>query len=160
MLHFFFQTYLFYLVCSPRLGGQKRSCWKRLRHEDRWLWLPSKYLQEWLIWEDKQWCFANEVDGDRIIVFEGVLREKWCVSTNDIVRFQKISVLPPSPHGRNRIFQRGGGVNLPNFPVGRGEVTIGKYFLRVLVTRNRVTKKKHKNLPRQFICEYIKHDES
>ena len=26
--------------------------------------------------------------------------------------------------------------------------------------RKRVTKKKHKNLPRQFICEDIKHDES
>ena len=30
-----FKTYLFCLVCSPRLGGQKRPCWKRLRHEDR-----------------------------------------------------------------------------------------------------------------------------
>ena len=39
-------------------------------------------------------------------------------------------------------------------------VTIGKYFHRVLVTCKRVTKKKHKNLPRQFICEDIKHDES
>ena len=66
----------------------------------------------------------------------------------------------PTPHGRDRIFQGGGaGINLPNFPVGRG-VTIGKYFQRVLVTRKRVTKKKHKNLPRQFICEDIKHDES
>ena len=46
------------------------------------------------------------------------------------------------------IFQWGGGIN------------IGKYFQRVLVTRKRVTKKKHKNLPRQFICEDIKHDES
>ena len=27
---------------------------------------------------------------------------------------------PPPPHGRDRIFQGGGGVNLPNFPVGRG----------------------------------------
>ena len=59
-------------------------------------------------------------------------------------------------------FSRGGrGVNLPNFRVGRGGgVTIGKYFQRVLVTRKRVTKKKHKNLLRQFICENIKHDES
>ena len=79
-----FKTYLFCLVCSPRLGGQKRPCWKRLRHEDRWLWSCSRYLQEWIICEDEQWCFANEVDGDRIIVFEGVLREKWCVSTNNI----------------------------------------------------------------------------
>ena len=80
----FFKTYLFYLVCSPRLGSQKHSCWRRLRHEDRWLWPRSRYLQEWIICADEQWCFANEVDGDRIIVFEGVLREKWCVSTNNI----------------------------------------------------------------------------
>ena len=56
----------------------------------------------------------------------------------------------PPPHGRDRIFQGEGGVNLPNFPVGSGEggggVTIGKYFQRVLVTRERVTKKKHNNL--------------
>ena len=78
--------------------------------------------------------------------------------------FEKISISPPS-HGRDRIFQGEGGVNLPNFPVGSGEggggkVTIGKYFQRVLVTGERVTKKKHKNLPQQFICEDIKHDES
>ena len=72
-----------HLVCSPGLGGQKRSCWRRLRHEDRWLWFRSRYLQEWLICDDEQWCFANEVDGYRIIVFEGVLREKWCVSTSN-----------------------------------------------------------------------------
>ena len=46
------------------------------------------------------------------------------------------------------------------FSSGEGGVTIGKYFQRVLVTCKRVTKKKHKNLPRQFICEDIKHDES
>ena len=60
-------------------------------------------------------------------------------------------------------FSRGEGrVNLPNFPVGRGGggVTLGKYFQSVLVTRKGVTKKKHKNLPRQFICEDIKHDKS
>ena len=77
------------------------------------------------------------------------------------VWFEKISISPPPPtHGRDRIFQEEGGVNLPNFPVGSGGVTIGKYFQRVLVTRERVTKKKHKNLPQQFICEDIKHDES
>ena len=32
--------------------------------------------------------------------------------------------------------------------------------LRVLVTRKRVTKKKHKNLPQQIIYEDLKHDES
>ena len=69
----------------------------------------------------------------------------------------------PPPHGRDRIFQGEGGVNLPNFPVGSGGgggVPIGKYFQRVVVTRKRVTKKKHNNSPRQFICEDIKHDES
>ena len=65
----------------------------------------------------------------------------------------------PYPPRKGSDFPGGGGVNLPNFPVGRG-VTIGKYFQRVLVTRKRVTKKKHKNLPRQFICEDMKHDES
>ena len=66
-----------------------------------------------------------------------------------------------TPPQRGLDFPGGRGVNLPNFPVGRGGgVTIGKYFQRVLVTRKRVTKKKHKNLPRQFICEDIKHDES
>ena len=28
---------------------------------------------------------------------------------------------PPPSHGRDRIFQGEGGVNLPNFPVGSGE---------------------------------------
>ena len=46
------------------------------------------------------------------------------------------------------IFQWGGGV------------TRGKYFQRVLVTHKRVTKNEHKNLPGQFICEHIKHNES
>ena len=68
---------------------------------------------------------------------------------------------PYHPHGRDWIFQagRGGGaaVNLPNFPVGRG----GHHReMRVLVMRNRVTKKKHKNLQQQFICEDIKHNKS
>ena len=52
--------------------------------------------------------------------------------------------------------------NLPNFPVdsgGGGGVTIDKYFQRALVTRKIVKNKKHKNQPRQFICEDIKHDE-
>jgi len=66
---------------------------------------------------------------------------------------------PYHPHGRDWIFQagRGWGDNLPNFPVGRG----GHHReMRVLVMHKRVTKKKHKNLPQQFICEDIKHDES
>ena len=68
---------------------------------------------------------------------------------------------PTPPHGKDRIFQRGReGVNLPKFPVGRGGITIGKYFQRVLVTCNTVAKKKNKKLQRQFICEDIKHDES
>ena len=50
-------------------------------------------------------------------------------------------------------FSRGGGeLNLPNFPVERG-CTIGKYFQRVIVMRKRVTKKKHKNLPQQFVTK-------
>ena len=73
-----------------------------------------------------------------------------------IMWFQKISI--PPPHGRDRNFPGGRGVNLPNFPVRRGGVTIGKYFQRVLVTHKRVTKKKHKNLPRQYICEDIMTD--
>ena len=44
---------------------------------------------------------------------------------------------------------------MPNFP-GRRGCTIGKYFQWVLVERMRVTRKKHKNLPRQFIFEDIK----
>ena len=56
--------------------------------------------------------------------------------------FQKISIPPPPTEGIG--FSMGeGGVNFPNFPVGRG-VTRGKYFQRVLVTRLRVTKKKQK----------------
>ena len=61
------------------------------------------------------------------------------IQTIWIVWFQKISIPPP----------RKGS----DFPAGR--VTIGKYFQTVFVTRKRVSKKKHKNLPRQFICEDI-----
>ena len=53
----------------------------------------------------------------------------------------------------------GGGSICLIFQWRGGRVTIGKYFLRVLVTRKRVTKEKYKNQPRQFICEDIKHDE-
>ena len=60
---------------------------------------------------------------------------------------------PPPPQRKGSDFPGGRGVNFPNFPVG-------KYFQRVLVTRKRVTKKKHRNLRRQFICKDIKHDES
>ena len=82
----------------------------------------------------------------------------WFFPINFIVWFQKISISPPR---KGSDFPGGGGVDLPNFSLGRGGgVTIGKYFQRVPVTRKRVTKEKHKNLPRQFICEDIKHDES
>ena len=67
---------------------------------------------------------------------------------------------PPPPPTEGIGFSRGEGVNLPNFPEGRGGGQQGKYFQRVLVTRKRVTRKKHKNLPWQFICEDIKHEES
>ena len=77
------------------------------------------------------------------------------------VWFEKISISPPPTEGIG--FSRGKGASIClNFQweAGGGGVTIGKYFQRVLVTRERVTKKKHKNLPQQFICEDIKHDES
>ena len=35
---------------------------------------------------------------------------------------------PYHPQGRDRIFQGGGGVNLPNFPVGRGGVLHREIF--------------------------------
>ena len=66
---------------------------------------------------------------------------------------------PYPPPRKGSDFPGGGGSICLIFQWGGG-VTIGKYFQRVLVTRKRVTKKKHKNLPRQFICEDIKHDES
>ena len=66
---------------------------------------------------------------------------------------------PPPTEGIGFSRGEGGGSICLIFQWGGG-VTIGKYFQRVLVTRKRVTKKKHKNLPRQFICEDIKHDES
>ena len=87
-----------------------------------------------------------------------------CVYTRDkicIVWFQKISIpLPPPPATEGFGFSRGeGGSICPIFQWGGG-VTIGKYFQRVLVMRKRVTKKKHKKLPQQLICEDMKHDES
>ena len=83
------------------------------------------------------------------------------------VWFEKISISPPPPTEGIR-FSRGKGASIclifqweaGGGGGGGGGVTIGKYFQRVLVTRERVTKKKHKNLPQQFICEDIKHDES
>ena len=71
--------------------------------------------------------------------------------------FQKISIPPPQ---KGSHFSGGRGASICLIFQWGGGVTIGKYFQRVLVTRKRVTKKKHKNLPRQFICEDIKHDES
>ena len=71
------------LVYSPRFGGQKRPRGRRLRHEDRWLWSRSRYLQKWLVCEDDKWNIANQVDGFGIVVSAGVLREEWCVSTSN-----------------------------------------------------------------------------
>ena len=80
-------------------------------------------------------------------------------SKNTIVWFQKISI-PPPPQGRDRIFQGGGGVNLPNFPKGEAGHH-REIFPEGSRDARRVTKKKHKKLPQQlFICEYIKHYES
>ena len=67
---------------------------------------------------------------------------------------------PPAPHWKIRQIDLPPPLENPIPSVWGVGVTIGKYFQRVLVTRKRVTKKKHKNLPRQFICEDIKHDES
>ena len=69
------------------------------------------------------------------VISEGLLLNSKCVVPENI----HYPPPPLRPHGRDRIFQGGWGVNLPNFPVGRGGgVTIGKYFQRVLVTRKRV----------------------
>ena len=73
---------------------------------------------------------------------------------------ENIHTPPPPPATEGFGFSRGeGGSICPIFQWGGG-VTIGKYFQRVLVTRKRVTKKKHKKLPQQLICEDMKHDES
>ena len=88
------------------------------------------------------------------VISEGLLLNSKCVVPENILP------PPPRPHGRDRIFQGGWGSICLIFQWEGGGVTIGKYFQRVLVTRKRVTKKTHKNLPRQFICEDIKHDES
>ena len=66
---------------------------------------------------------------------------------------------PYLPHGRDQIFQGEGGSICLIFQ-WEGGVTMGKNFQRVLMMHKRVTKKKHKNLPQQFICEDIKEDES
>ena len=71
--------------------------------------------------------------------------------------FQKRSI---SPMEGIRFSRGEGGSICLIFQWGGGGVTTGKYFSRVLVQRKRVTKKKHKNLALQFICEDIKHDES
>ena len=61
---------------------------------------------------------------------------------------------PYHPHGKDRIFQGGGGgVNLPNFPWGGG-CTTGKYFQRVLTMRKRVTKKKQKFTTTIYLRRY------
>ena len=48
------------------------------------------------------------------VISEGLLLNSKCVVPENI-HYPP----PPRPHGRDRIF-RGWGVNLPNFPVGRG----------------------------------------
>ena len=74
------------------------------------------------------------------------------------VWFQKISIPPP---WKGSDFPGEGGVGqFALFSSGEEGGKVGKYFQRVLVARKRVTKKKHRNLRWQFICEDIKHDES
>ena len=71
------------------------------------------------------------------VISEGLLLNSKCVVPENILP-------PPPPPRKGSDFPGRMGVNLPNYPVGRGGVTIGKYFQRVLVTRKRVTKKKQK----------------
>ena len=73
---------------------------------------------------------------------------------------RKYPLPPPAPTEEIEFSGGWGSICLIFQWEGGAGVIIGKYFQRVLVTRKRVTKKKHKNLPRQFICEDIKHDES
>ena len=55
---------------------------------------------------------------------------------------------PCHPHGRDRIFSGEGGVNLTNFQVGR-----------VLLTRKRVTKKKHETFKTTIYLRRIRMNE-
>ena len=71
----------------------------------------------------------------------------------------KISI-PPPWKGSDFPGEGGGMGQFALFSSQEEGGTVGKYFQRVLVTCKRVTKKKHRNLPGQFICEDIKHDES
>ena len=50
------------------------------------------------------------------VISEGLLLNSKCVVPENI----HYPPPPLRPHGRDRIFQGGWGVNLPNFPVGRG----------------------------------------
>ena len=86
------------------------------------------------------------------VISEGLLLNSKCVVPENI--------LPPPAPTEGIGFSRGDGGSICLIFQWGGGVTIGKYSQRVLVTRKRVTKKTHKNLPRQFICEDIKHDES
>ena len=54
-------------------------------------------------------------------------------SMNFNVWFQKISMPPPPRHGRDRIFQGGGGGSICLIFQWGGGITIGKYFQRVFV---------------------------
>ena len=119
---------------------------------------PSKVQNIFTPLEHKLYCF--------IIIFMGCLenddlenrdlrpRKQWPTKQWRILAYLRtllqwlLKLLPPPRKGPD--FPGGRRVNLPNFQVGRG-VTIGKYFQRVLVMRKRVTKKKNKNLPRQWV---------
>ena len=66
------------------------------------------------IWSGKVYIWLSVWEFKKLCLWHPCLNKLMHVEN---VRFQKISI---PPYGRDRIFQRGGGVNLRNFPVGRG----------------------------------------
>ena len=70
-----------FLVYSQRLSSKECSRRRRLRHESRWLWFSSKYLQKRYVRETNSRSSAHQVDGDRIIVWQSLHWKKWCVSS-------------------------------------------------------------------------------
>ena len=72
----------------------------------------------------------------------------------DCVVPENIHTPPPRPHIRDRIFHRGGGVNLPNFPVGRGGGHHREIFPEGSCDARRVTKKKQKITTTIYLRRY------
>ena len=65
----------------------------------------------------------------------------------------------PPLHGRDRIFQGGGEAICLIFQWRGGGGHHREIFPEASRDAQEGNKEKHKNLPRQFICEDIKHDE-